>query len=198
MLRVRLQPLLLIVPRMHSSSRSLAHIALFAALIAVLGLIPKINRPLGVPVTAQTLGIMLAGCLLGPVRGFLAVLLFLGGVAMDCRCSLAEGAASACSWRPLPVSLIGFPFGAACAGAVMRWLPGPVLLRAFAASAVGGIGVVYLFGIPLLAIMAHLTLWQATLGSLVFVVGDLIKCVLATIIVRTVARGRPELRISHG
>jgi BioY family len=74
--------------------------------------------------------------------------------------------------------LIGFPFGAACAGAVMRWLPGPVLLRAFAASAIGGIGVVYLFGIPLLAIMAHLTLWQATLGSLVFVVGDLIKCVL--------------------
>jgi ABC-type Co2+ transport system permease subunit len=104
LLRVRLQPLLLIVPRMHSSSRSLAHIALFAALIAVLGLIPKIDLPLGVPVTAQTLGVMLAGCLLGPVRGCLAVLLFLGGVAMDCRCSLAEGAASACSWRPLPVS----------------------------------------------------------------------------------------------
>ncbi|MDO4683172.1 MAG: BioY family transporter, partial [Lautropia sp.] len=46
------------------SSHSLAHVALFAALMAVLGLIPKIDLPGGVPITAQSLGVMLAGCLL--------------------------------------------------------------------------------------------------------------------------------------
>ncbi|WMT43114.1 hypothetical protein RE628_13095 [Paenibacillus sp. D2_2] len=43
--------------------------ALFAAFIAVLGMIPPI--PLGfipVPITAQTLGVMLAGCFLGKER----------------------------------------------------------------------------------------------------------------------------------
>ena len=62
--------------------RSLAHIALFAALIAVLGLVPKIDLAAGVPITAQSLGIMLCGTVLGARRGALAVLLFLGLVAL--------------------------------------------------------------------------------------------------------------------
>ena len=41
--------------------------ALFAALIAVLGLIPKIDLASGVPITAQSLGIMLCGTVLGTV-----------------------------------------------------------------------------------------------------------------------------------
>ena len=57
--------------------RNLTHIALFAALIAVLGLIPKIDLPGGVPITAQSLGIMLCRTVLGSKRGALAVLLFL-------------------------------------------------------------------------------------------------------------------------
>ena len=48
------------------STRSIAYVSMFAALIAVFGLIPKIDLPLGVPITLQTLGVMLAGCLLGP------------------------------------------------------------------------------------------------------------------------------------
>ena len=50
-----------------NSSRSLALVSLFAALLAVFGLIPKIDLPLGVPITLQTLGVMLAGCLLAPL-----------------------------------------------------------------------------------------------------------------------------------
>ncbi|MCX8520634.1 MAG: biotin transporter BioY, partial [Rhodoferax sp.] len=68
-------------PSTHSS-HSLALIALFAALLAVFGLIPKIDLPLGVPITLQTMGVMLAGCLLGPKRALQAVLLFLLAVAV--------------------------------------------------------------------------------------------------------------------
>ena len=63
-------------------SQSLAMVALFAAVMAVMGLIPKIDLPLGVPITIQSLGMMLAGCLLGPRRGLQAMLLFLGAVAL--------------------------------------------------------------------------------------------------------------------
>ena len=61
--------------------RSLTHVALFAALVAVLGLVPQISLAAGVPITAQSLGIMLCGTVLGARRGALAVLLFLALVA---------------------------------------------------------------------------------------------------------------------
>ena len=67
---------------MNTSSLSIALVSLFAALIAVFGLIPKIDLPLGVPITLQTLGVMLAGCMLGPKRALQALLLFLAAVAI--------------------------------------------------------------------------------------------------------------------
>ena len=65
--------------------KTLAYIALFAALIAVLGIVPPLSLGFGVPITAQSLGIMLAGSVLGAKRGTAAVLLFLfttGGVTL--------------------------------------------------------------------------------------------------------------------
>ena len=56
----------------------LALIASFAALISALAYVGAIPvGGAGVPITLQTFGVMLAGCLLGPLRGFLSVLLYL-------------------------------------------------------------------------------------------------------------------------
>ena len=66
----------------NAAALPIALTSLFAALLAVLGLIPKIDLPLGVPITLQTLGVMLAGCLLGPKRALQALLLFLLAVAL--------------------------------------------------------------------------------------------------------------------
>ena len=54
----------------------LALIAVFAALIAAFSLTPAIPVAGGVPITLQTLAVVLAGLVLGPVRGFLAALLY--------------------------------------------------------------------------------------------------------------------------
>ena len=62
--------------------RNISLIALFAALIAVLGLVPKLTLMSGIPITAQSLGVMLCGTVLGARRGMLAVLLFLLLVAL--------------------------------------------------------------------------------------------------------------------
>ena len=65
------------------TARDTVLIALFAALTSALGLLPPIPVPLiPVPVTAQTFGVMLAGCLIGSRRAGLAMLLLLALLAM--------------------------------------------------------------------------------------------------------------------
>lgn len=52
--------------------------AVFAALIAALGLPGTITvGTAGVPITFQTLGVMLAGAILGPKKGTLSVVIFM-------------------------------------------------------------------------------------------------------------------------
>ena len=50
-------------PKKRLSSRDLALVASFAALIAVMGLTPAFGG--GVPITLQSMGVMLAGSILG-------------------------------------------------------------------------------------------------------------------------------------
>jgi biotin transport system substrate-specific component len=65
------------------STRDIVYIALFAAIVGALGMFPPITLPLiGVPITAQSLGVMLAGSVLGARRGGLAIVLFLVLVAI--------------------------------------------------------------------------------------------------------------------
>ena len=89
--------------------KNIAYIALFAALIAVLGLIPKITLAFGVPITAQSLGVMLCGTVLGARRGALAVLLFLALVAMGLPLLAGGRGGLGVFASPTVGFLIGFP-----------------------------------------------------------------------------------------
>ena len=60
----------------------LARVAVFAAIIAVLGLPGGFTVFGSVPITAQTLGVMLAGAILGPWLGALSVTVVLTLVAV--------------------------------------------------------------------------------------------------------------------
>ena len=71
------------MPAPRSTSRDLALIATFAGVVAALGLVPAFTPPgFAVPITAQSLGVMLAGAVLGARRGFLSLLLLLVLVAV--------------------------------------------------------------------------------------------------------------------
>lgn len=184
-----------------TSSRSLAHVALFAALIAVFGLIPKIDLWFGVPITLQTLGVMIAGCLLGPRRAFLAVGLFLVAVALGLPL-LAGGRGGLGVFMAPPAGfLVGWLFGAPVSGWVMRRFAhlrgGALVGAAFVAAFVGGIVVVYGFGIAGLSLIAHLPPAKAALASAAFIPGDLVKCGLCAAVVHTVARGLPNWRLAR-
>ena len=179
-----------------NSSHSLALIALFAALLAVFGLIPKIDLPLGVPITLQTMGVMLAGCLLGPKRALQAVLLFLLAVAVGLPLLSGGRGGLAVFLAPAAGYLFGWPLGALVTGWVMSLLPHGtprrIAISAFASAAVGGLLVVHVFGVIGLVLIAKLSWTQALLGTLVFVPGDLLKCAVTALVAHTVARGLPD------
>lgn len=177
------------------TTRDLVRIALFAAIIGALGLLPKFDIPLagGVPITAQTLGVMLAGVLLGPRNGALAVLLFVFVVLLGAPLLAGGRGGLGVLYGPSAGFVIGFIPGAFVAGLVMARLSElPVMVAAIAAASIGGILTVYAFGIPVLAWRANMDLWQAAAASLLFVPGDLIKAIIAGFVAEAVHRAAPH------
>ena len=187
----------------NTAALPIALTSLFAALLAVLGLIPKIDLPLGVPITLQTLGVMLAGCLLGPKRALQALLLFLLAVALGLPLLSGGRGGLGVFMAPSSGYLLGWPVGAWVTGIIMAWLtqryihanPTRAAVHAFVASALGGLLMVHVCGVIGLVLIANLSWQQALVGTLVFVPGDLIKCALTAAVVHTVARGLPDWRL---
>ena len=177
--------------------KNLTHIALFAALIAALGLIPKIDLISGVPITAQSLGIMLCGTVLGARKGALAVLLFVGLVAAGLPLLSGGRGGIGVFAGPSVGYLIGFPFAAFVAGLVVERWQAPVGVAAFAGSILGGIVVLYAFGIPGMALTLDKTLPEAAVLALPFLAGDLIKAVIAAAVTRSIAQMRPGALLSR-
>lgn len=176
-------------PSAVSSTRDIVFVSLFAALIAILGLIPKIDLPFlaGVPITVQTLGVMLAGLFLGPRRGALAVALLVFVVLLGAPFLSGGRGGLGVLFGPTAGFLIGWIPGALLVGLVFfllqRLAPTKVLINAFMASIVGGIVVIYSVGIPVLAWRAAMPLDQAVAISLAFIPGDLLKAAIAAALI---------------
>lgn len=177
--------------------RNLTHIALFAALIAILGLVPQITLSFGVPITAQSLGIMLCGTVLGARRGALAVLLFLALVAAGLPILSGGRGGLGVFASPTVGFLIGFPVAAFVAGFVVERTTLPLGVAAGAGAVIGGIGALYLFGIPGMALMLGKTLPEAAFLAGAFLPGDVIKAVLAAFITVSLAKMRPASLLSR-
>lgn len=182
-----------------SSSQSLSMVALFAALMAVMGLIPKIDLPFGVPITLQSLGVMLAGCLLGARRGLQSMALFLLAVAVGLPLLSGGRGGLGVFMAPSAGYLVGYALAAGVTGALMARLPTQTPMRAaisaFIASVFGGLVFLHALGIAGLMALAKMPLDKALMVDLAFVPGDLIKCVLCAIVVHTVAKALPDWRM---
>ncbi|MDO5682517.1 MAG: biotin transporter BioY [Propionibacteriaceae bacterium] len=174
----------------------IALVAVFAALIAVLSLLPAIPLAGGVPITLQTLGVALAGLTLGPVRGFLAVLLYLlvGFAGLPV---FAGGAAGlAVLGKPSAGYLLSFPIAALLAGLLSRVLLRtrlPRYLALFIAGFAASILIVHPAGIGGLMVNANMALDKAVLTDLAFWPGDVIKNLLAAGLTLAVLKAFPDL-----
>lgn len=161
--------------------RDMIYAALFAALTGVLGylVIPLPFSP--VPITGQTLAVMLAGCVLTPLQAGLSMItfLFLGAVGVPVFSGGRAGLGVIAG--PSGGYLIGFLIGAVVISVIKG--KGDSFVRLILASVVGGIMVVYLIGVPWLASMTGMGISKAiTAGALPFIPGDLFKAFAAGLI----------------
>ncbi|QOD42571.1 biotin transporter BioY [Clavibacter zhangzhiyongii] len=171
----------------------LARVAVLAAVIAVLGLPGGISVLGGVPITAQTLGVMLAGAILGPWLGALCILVLLALVAVGLPLLAGGTGGIGVFAGPTAGYLLGWILGALVVGALVH-LGGrkPALVRTAVAMVAGGILAIYALGIPVQSAVTRLPLVETATTSLVFLPGDLIKAAIATGIVMTLVRGYPR------
>ncbi|MGW4109904.1 biotin transporter BioY [Actinosynnema sp. NPDC004786] len=180
------------------TTRDVVMIALFAAIIVTLGLVPPVTLGVvPVPITLQTLGVMLAGAALGPVRGALACALVALLTAIGLPVLAGGRGGIGVFLGPTGGYVVGWILGALVTGLLVKhWV---LRLRSrwaqvgayFAACVVGGILAVYLVGIPWLSVAGGLSLGQALVGGLVFVPGDLVKAAITALVVHGVRRAYP-------
>ncbi|RBY94676.1 biotin transporter BioY [Blastococcus sp. TBT05-19] len=178
-------------------SRDLAYVALFAAIVAVLGLLPPVPVPgLPVPITAQTLGVMLAGSVLGAKRGGLALLVFLALVAAGAPLLAGGRGGLSVFVGPTAGYLYSWPIAAFVIGLLTQLFWKRFNLAwALIANMIGGIVVIYAIGIPFTSIYGDVPLWASFTGSLTFIPGDLVKAVAASVVAVAVRRTYPVIEL---
>lgn len=170
----------------------------FAALIAGCSLLPGIDVPgIPVPITLQTFGIMLTAACLGPVRGPVAVLLYLGaGLAGLPIFSGGAGGLETLT-RPSVGYIASWPFAAALTGLLVS----RVARRPFASEAAllflcgmaGSVAFIHPLGIAGMAWRLDVPLSRALEIGLTFLPGDLLKNALMAVTATALRRVSPAL-----
>lgn len=175
-------------------TRDVTKIVVFAALLAVLGVPGAISVAGGaVPITAQTLGVMLAGAVLGRWRGAGAVALFLALVLVGLPLLSGGRGGAGVFVGPSAGFLIGWIAGAFVVGAIAGFgSRAPTRWRTALACFVGGVLVVYAVGIPVQSLVTRLPIEKTALTSAAFLPGDLLKVGVATAIVSALYRAYPR------
>jgi biotin transport system substrate-specific component len=182
------------------NATDLGLIAVFAALVASAALVPGLAvNGFGVPITFQTLAVMLTGLVLGPGRGFAAVglytLLGLAGLPIFSQGRSGLGILAG----PSAGYIIAFPIAALVVGllaiAVIRRTTKVRALWLFLAAMATSVLVVHSLGVAGIALNTKATLVQAFVSDLVFYPGDIIKNVLAAVIAVALHRAFPDILV---
>lgn len=183
----------------HLAPRDLALVAMFTALIAVLGMPGGLTFLGSVPVTLQSFGWMLTACLIGPWRGALTMVVF--NLLLVAGLPIAAGGKGGLGVLTGPTGgyLVGAMFGMFVTGwlaqLVHRRRPaGPALLVGlFGACVVGCMAVIYLVGIPWTSWRLGSGLLGVAQASAQFLPGDLVKAGLAAAVTAAVVKAYPPI-----
>lgn len=158
-------------------NKKMVYCALMAAVLCV---ISPLSIPVGaVPISLATLGVMLAGALLGAQLGTLSVLIYLvlGWVGLPVFAGYSSG--FTCLFGPTGGYMIGYLFLAFLTGFLYKKKPLPYLVG----SILVGELVLYLLGTIWFMFVAQTSLVSAlTICVLPFIPGDIAKIVLVCLL----------------
>jgi biotin transport system substrate-specific component len=183
------------MPARRYTSRDLALVATFTGVVAALGLVPAFLPPgFSVPITAQSLGVILAGAVIGARRGFLSLALLLVLVAVGLPLLAGPRGGLGVFAGPSVGFLLGYPVAAYVVG----WLTergGPTYRVSWGlvANLIGGIVVLYVFGVVGVAAVTGISLQAALVATWIYLPGDLVKVVVAAVVARGVHAAYPGL-----
>ncbi len=179
------------------STTDLALIATFAALIAVCAVSAALPFGVnGVPITLQLLAIFLTGAVLGAVRGFAAVALYVGVGAAGLPIFAGGQAGLAPFSGPTSGYLLAFPVAALATGFVVeRFRARGVAVTAVVVIMGGLLGeaVVTLAGAASIAITGDVSYPKGIAFALPYVPADLAKLAVAAVVAAGVHRAFPQL-----
>ena len=155
-------------------------IVLVAAGAALTAIAAQVQVPLWpVPITAQTLAVLLVGSSLGALRGTLAMVLYavLGMVGLPVFSDAGSGMGVILG--PTGGYIVGFVFAAAFTGWIAQRSWDRRILRSILAFLAGTV-VTFLIGLPWLAIVLGLDLQQTLQAGLYpFIIGGTVKAIVA-------------------
>lgn len=171
-----------------------ALIAGFAALIAVCAILPDIKTGIGVPYSLQTLGVLLSGAVLGPVRGFLAVVLYLvAGLVLPIYSGGSSGIAH---YNGVTAGyLVAFPLAAALCGYLVHRKREQATQFAFVFTCglLSSFVFIHTLGPLNLAWRADLSIRDAFVYDTAYFPGDIAKNVVMALVATAVHRAFPDL-----
>ncbi|WP_431709488.1 biotin transporter BioY [Glutamicibacter uratoxydans] len=181
--------------RSASATKDTVLVAIFAAMIAAMGLVPPITLGfIPVPITLQTMGVMLAGAMLGPVRGMLSALTIVVLVAAGLPLLSGGRGGLGVFAGPTGGYLLGWVLGALVTGLLYKYWAlrhrSSVgrFLSGFLSAIIGGVLLVYCVGIPWTTMVTGIPMGTSAIGSLGFLPGDLLKAAITTLVAMTVHR----------
>lgn len=180
-----------------SVATDVALVATGAAFISVCALGAVTVPNMAVPITLQTLGVMLVGAILGARRGALAVLLYLA-VGLAGLPVFAQGTGGlGVLGKPSLGYLLAFPLAAALAGFLVHRTQGvrPVVrpFAVFASLMTASLLLIHPLGIAVMGARLGMSAGEAIAAGAVFLPGDVIKNALATVVTLAVLRAFPDL-----
>jgi biotin transport system substrate-specific component len=175
------------------TTKDVVYVAMFAALTAAFAVFPPLTLPAtGVPITAQSLGPMLAGAVLGWRRAVASQVLFLALVAAGLPLLAGGRGGLGVFLGPSGGFLVGWILAALVIGWTFeRYWEVLNLASALALVFLGGVIVEYPIGNAWVSIVTDLSYLEATIASAAFLPGDILKVVAASGIAMTVRRSYP-------
>ena len=183
------------------STRRLLYIAIFTALITVGGLVSVPVPFTQVQLSFQTVFVVMSGLVLGGRDGAFSVLVYIAMGLLGLPV-FTQGGGLGYVLMPSFGYLIGFPIGAAVAGALRSKLKTSVRGKVFLCALVGMIPV-YLFGVTYQVLILYYytkSAWAAAIGSaagvVILMLKDAVLLGCASSLYPSLARAMPH--VTHG